>query len=127
MIKSSFFALALLLVSSCALARIAVHTQVELVNCSVYGTHSADMDFQIEVNESLDVYHDDNLRIVAQLLAQDEDRAVIAFAVHAKNKAGEFDIIAEPVIVPDYTNPATVSIGSSDGENFAMTVTTHAV
>ena len=122
MITSKVLALILLLVSPLALARVQLHTQAELKNSKHYGHHSTDITFQIDAHESLEVYNHDNVKVVAELLAEEETTATACFTIYGKNAAGEFKKISAPVIVPNYTQPATISMESTDGEIFTMTV-----
>ncbi|GMU19636.1 MAG: hypothetical protein AMXMBFR12_08280 [Candidatus Babeliales bacterium] len=122
MISSKVLALSLLLVSPFALARIQLHTQAELKSSKHYGNHSADITFQIDAHESLEVYNHGNVKVVAELLAEEETNATACFSIYAKNAAGEYEKISAPVIVPNYTEPAMISMGSTDGEIFTMTV-----
>jgi|GEM_PF-1919699 hypothetical protein len=119
---SKVFALSLLLVCSLAHARIQFHVQAELKNSLRYGYHRADVTFEVDVHEVLEIYNRDNVRVTAELLAERETVAVICFAIYAKNDAGKFEMIAAPVIAPNYTEPATISLGSSDSEIFTLSV-----
>lgn len=122
MISPKVLALSLLLVSPLALARVQLRTQAELKNSKQYGNHSTDIIFQIDAHEFLEVYNQGNIKIVAELLAEEEANATACFNIYAKNAAGEYEKISAPVIVPNYTEPAMISMGSTDGEIFTMTV-----
>ncbi len=122
MISSKVLALSLLLVSPFALARVQLHTQAELKNSKQCSNHSTDITFQIDAHESLEVYNHGNVKVVAELLAEEEANATACFSIYAKNSAGEYEKISAPVIVTNYTEPAMISLGSSDGEIFTMTV-----
>ena len=111
MISSKVLALSLLLVSPFALARVQLHTQAELKNSKQYGNHSTDITFQIDAHESLEVYNHGNVKVVAELLAEEEANATACFTIYGKNAAGEFEKISAPVIVPNYTDPAMISFG----------------
>lgn len=119
---SKVFALSLLLVSPIALARVQMHTQAELKNSPTYGNHKCDIVFNIDANESLEVYNHGNVRVVAELLAEKEDTAVICFTISAKNAAGDWEQITSPVLVPNYTDPAMIGMGSTEGDTFTLTV-----
>lgn len=119
---SNVFALSLLLVSPLALARVQMHTQAELTNSPRYGHHKADIVFNIDTNESLEVYNHENIRVTAGLLAEKENNCTIQFAIYAKNEAGEFELISSPVLVPNYTQPAELGIGSTNGDSFSLIV-----
>ena len=122
MITSKVLALSLLFVSPLALARVQLHTQAELKNSKQYGNHSADITFQIDAHESLEVYNHGDVKLVAELLAEGEATATACFTIYGKNAAGDYEKISAPVIVPNYTQPAMLSLGSTDGEIFTMTV-----
>lgn len=122
MIFSKVLVLSLLLVSPLALARVQLHAQAELKNSKHYGNHSANITFQIDAHESLEVYNHGDVKVVAELLAEEEADATACFTIYGKNAAGEFEKISAPVIVPSYTEPAIISLGSTDGEIFTMTV-----
>lgn len=122
MISPKFFAISLLLACPFALARVQLRTQAELKNNSKQSNHNVDITFQIDAHESLEVYNHDNLKVVAELLAEEEATATVCFTVYAKNATGEYEKISAPVLVPNYTEPATIAVGSSDGEIFTMHV-----
>jgi hypothetical protein len=122
MISPKFFALSVLLVCPFALARVQFHTQAELKNAAKQFNHSIDIVFQLDAHESLEVYNRDNLKVVAELLAEEEVTATVSFTISAKNAVGEYEKISAPVLVPNYTDSATISMGSSDGELFTMRV-----
>ncbi|CAN5215583.1 hypothetical protein BH09DEP1_BH09DEP1_5290 [soil metagenome] len=122
MITSKVIALSLLLVSPLALARVQMYAKAELKNSPAYGNHRADIVFQIDAKESLEVYNHDNIRVVAELLAEEETTATICFIFYAKNEAGEWEQISAPVLVPNYTSPATLSMGSTNGDIFTIVV-----
>jgi len=122
MITSKVLALSLLLVCPLALARVQLHTQAELKNSKQYGNQSADVTFQIDAQESLEIYNHGNVKVEAELLAEKEDYAVASFAIYAKNTAGEYEKISTPVLTAHYTEPAILSMGSTDGEIFTLTV-----
>ena len=122
MIPSTVFALGLLLVSPAALARVQMHTKSELKNDPLYGNHTANVVFKIDANESLEVFKDEKFRVVAELLAEKEDTATVCFTIYAKNAAGQYEQILAPVLVPNYTDPAMVRIGSTAGDSFTITV-----
>jgi hypothetical protein len=122
MITSKILPLVLLLVSPLALARVQLHTQAELKNSKDYCNHSMDITFEIDAHESLEAYNQGDLKIVAELLAEDEATATTRFSVYGKNASGEYNIISAPVIVASYAKPAMISLGSVDGESFTMEV-----
>jgi hypothetical protein len=128
MIIYRVLALSLLLASSMALARVQLHTLVEVKNSKEYGNHNADITFQIDLDESLQVDDDGNVKLMAELQAERESNAGVKFTLYVKNMAGEYEKIFAPFIVPNYTEPAMVSIGShkkgnqSQGESFTITV-----
>jgi len=122
MIFSKVLALSLLLVSPLALARVQLHTQAEFKNSKQYGNHSTDITFEIDAKECLEVYNHENVKVLAELLAEEEATATACFSIYAKNAVGEYEKISTPVIVPNYTEPAMISMGSTDGEIFTLTV-----
>lgn len=122
LITSKVFVFSLLLVSPLALARVQLHTQANLKNSQRYGSHSADATFQIDAHKSLEVYNHENIKVIAELLAEEESCATACFTIYGKNAAGEFEKISAPIVVPNYTDPAMISMGSSDGETFTLTV-----
>ena len=124
---SKVFPLSLLFVSFLAFARVQFHTQAELKNSTRYGNHSADVAFQLDMHVSLEVYNKDNVYVVAELLREEETTATVCFTIYAKNTAGEYEIVGNPVLVPDYTAPASLSTGSTDGEIFTVTVSAQQV
>ncbi|MGB8467394.1 MAG: hypothetical protein WCE21_00155 [Candidatus Babeliales bacterium] len=122
MITTKALALSMLLVSSLTLARVQLHTQAQHQNSERYGNRSIDITFQIDKHQPLEIYNHDKIKIVAELLAEEEARATVSFTFYGKNNADEYEILLAPVIVPNYIDPAKVSLSSSDGELFTMTV-----
>lgn len=122
MIPSKVLALSLLLVSSLALARVQMHTKAELKNSPRYGNRTTDIVFQIDTNKSLEVCNHDNIRVVAELLEENETTATIHFTIYAKNEAGAWEKISAPSVVASYTEPAMIRIESNDGLDFTLVV-----
>lgn len=118
---SKVFAFSLLLVSPLANARVQMHTQIELKNDPTYGNRSCDIVFTIDANESFEIYNHDNVRVVAELLAEREDCAIICFNIFAKT-ANEWEKILAPVLAPNHTEPALLHLGSSLGDDFKIIV-----
>ena len=119
---SNFLALSLLLICPAALGRVKMHTQAELKNSSAFGDHKCDITFDIDEYESLEVYNYANVRVVAELLAEKNDTAIVCFNVFAKNAEDQWQEIVSPVLVPNYTETALVSIGSTEGDTFTIRV-----
>lgn len=120
MITSKVLSLSLLLISSLAFARVEFHA--EFKDAKRYPNSSRNVAFQIDSGESLEVYNLDDVRIVAELLVQEEAAATVQFTIYGKNDVGEYDKISAPVLVVNYAEPAVFSVASSEDENFTLTV-----
>lgn len=127
MLTSKVFALSLLLVSPLALARVQMHTQAELNNSPRYGNHKTDIVFSIDTNESLEIYNHDNVRVVAELLSEEESSCTIGFNISVQNADGQWEQIASPAVRSDYEQPSTVRMGSSEGDDFSIIVSAQKV
>lgn len=119
---SYFFALSLLLMSPVTLARIRMHTQAKLKNDPKYGNHTCDLVFEIDAKESLEIFADEKFKINAELLSEQNDNATISFAIFGKNDTGQWEQISNPVLVPNYTEPALLRLASSQGDSFTLEV-----
>lgn len=123
MMTSKVLVLSLLLVSPLALARVQMHTCAEHKNSAAYGDRSVELTFQIDANETLEVYNKNDVCIVTELLAESEESATARFAISVKNAAGEMERIAEPVVVMNYAETATIGMSTSTDEVFTLMVT----
>lgn len=131
MTTSKILALSLLLISPLASACIQLRTQAEIKNSPQYGNRTMDVTFQIKPQQSLEIYNTDDVKIVAELLTAQETRCVVSFAIYAKNSAGEYEKLSNPVLVPNYTHTARISLGETfkdvdgqtiEGEIFTLSV-----
>lgn len=125
---SKIFALSLLLVCPLALARVNCNATMEIKGLPNSADRIITSEFQLDVdNKSTEVYRSDDLTINAQLLAENEETATISYNVYAKNEAGEFVKVSEPVLVPAYGQEATLAIGSTEGDSLNLTLKAHRI
>lgn len=124
---SRIFALSLLLVSSAALARVQLRTQAELKDSVQFGNRNADITFELNKCEPLEIYNHENIKVIAELLAEDDANATACFSIFAKDETGEFIKVSAPVVNPNYTEPAVVTLASTDGGIFTVNVTAQRV
>lgn len=117
---SKILSLSLLLISSLAFARVEFHT--EFKDAKRYPNSTRNVAFQIDSGEFLEIYNLDDVRIVAELLVEEEATATVQFTIYGKNDAGEYAKVVSPVLAVNYAEPAVFSVASSEGENFTMTV-----
>lgn len=118
---SKVFTLSLLLISSAALARVQMHTRAELKNDPIFGNRICDVVFNINVN-ALEIYNHDNIRVIAELLAEKEDNCIVSFTIFAKNDVDQWEQIKNPVLIPNYTETALLRMASSQGDSFTLEV-----
>lgn len=119
---SYFFALSLLFICPAALARVRMHTHAELKNDPKYGNHTCDLVFEIDAKESLEIFTDEKFKVNAELLSEQDDNATISFTICGKNDTGQWEQISNPVLVPNYTEPALLRLASSQGDSFTLEV-----
>jgi len=117
MLTSKVFALSLLFVSVLASAKVQFDLRAAVKNSVLYGNRDITVKFQIDEHETLEVYHDNTLKIVAELLSERDDAATICFTIYDHDTT-----IIAPVLIPNYVSPATLSLGSSKGESFTLVV-----
>jgi hypothetical protein len=84
---------------------------MELKNPARYGNRSITTVIQLNEKESVEVYNQDDVRIVAELLAEKETTATACYTIYTKNEDGTYERLA-PVLVPSYTKEATLSLGT---------------
>lgn len=119
--STKVFALSLLLVSPLALARVQCNATMEIKGFENFANRIITTEVQLDVsNQTAEIYRSDDMRIDAQLLAETEETATICYAIYAKNDAGEFVKVSEPVLVPAYGKEASLALGSTKGDNFKM-------
>lgn len=109
MIYSKVFALSLLLVSPFALARVNLNTNMEINH--PFPTQTIAAENQLDVKESAVVYDANNMRVEAELLAEQENDALVRYTISAKNAEGAYEVIAAPELCATYGKTATLSIG----------------
>ena len=125
-----FLSLGLLLVCPMALARVQLHTQAEIKNSPRYGDCGTDMEFELDLNESVEICNEGDIRIIAKLLTEKEEVARVSFSVYDKNSAGEYEEIASPELVVNYNDSVRARVAMSsyknhkkdEGESFSVTI-----
>jgi hypothetical protein len=121
MITPKFFALSLLLVSSCALARVQINAHLKLDRTFPKQTLTRTTQVQLNVHEER-FFNDDELSIGMELISEQENEAQVTYEIFEKNAAGEYVAIAAPVVCVAYGQPATVAIGNTDGDSLCVTL-----
>ncbi len=119
---SSPFAFATVQLDTSLVAKVQVDPNEEFTDSKRYSDHTIDTIIQLDTNESQEIYNHDDVKIVAQLLAEEENTATVGFTIYTKNKSGEFQKFAEPVLVATYTEPAGLGMGATSGESIRITI-----
>lgn len=120
MISPKIFALSLLFVSPLALARVQCTADMEINHLAQ--NRSISTQVTLDVNESVEVYNNDDTCITAKLLTEDETQANVQYTVSVKNAEGVYEVATTPEVCAIYGDTTAVSIGNTDGDSFTMTL-----
>lgn len=121
MMSPKFFALSLLVVSSCAVARVQLSTHLEM-SAPAQQSRTILSEVQLGANETAMVQKDDAMRLETRLLSEDVNEARVCYTISAKNTSGEYEVVAAPVLCAAYGQDAEIAIGSTNGDSLHLTL-----
>lgn len=104
-------------------AHVQIDTCVEF-KTKTHNKRSINAKVKLEAGLPALVHESNDLRIEALVLDEQEKQAIVAFAVHATNGNGEFELVTAPTLSVTYGQTATLNLGSTNGDNFSMTLKT---
>ncbi len=115
MFFSKFFALSSLAVCSCILAQVKLNTVMEINDALLDSNKTISTEIQLDAHNKAHVYTSNDVRIETELLAEEDENTTASYAIYFKNKAGNFEKFANPVLVATYGQEARLAIGSTNG------------
>ena len=122
MIISKPFSLSLLLISSLAFGRVQLHTLIESKNFKELNNHTIDVTFQCDAHEPVEIYNQDNVKVVVELLTEEETSAAVNFTIYSMHNSEDYEVVSSPVLSINYTDPAKISMGSSNGGELSVII-----